>query len=178
MSHDYIQTRVVTFPSAEAALATPLVDFGGSTGVVAVLNFGVPVEVLRFGITVDSAEILDVGAGFSIALKKYPTRGVSTDAVTLGTISSTVDRAAGVTLYNNLDTGDSDGETAEDSSLRHESPRNNFDLGNVYIVKTGEQLVFDLTDAADTSGKGSVWVEYVERPFAGSAVQNAVEVTS
>lgn len=163
--HDLLQVRTAVYPAVGAAITTDLVDFGGSTGVVAVMNFGVPIEVLRIGITVDDNELLDVGAGFSIAVKKYLIPGSSTDAVTLGTITSTSDVAKGSGLFNNLTTGDDNGETAEDNSTRNESPRNNFDDGNKFIIHPGEQLVWDLTDAADTSGKGQVWVQYVERPF-------------
>lgn len=177
--HDYLNVRRAVYPADGAAITTNLVDFGGSTGVVAVQNFGGPIEVLMMGITVDDNELLDVGAGFSIALKKYLVPGSSTNAVTLGTITSTSDVAKGQVLYNRLQAGDEDGETAEDNSLRNESPRNNFDSGNKFIVKPGEQLVWDLTDAADTSGKGQVWVEYVERPMAGSELDDhATEVTS
>lgn len=178
--HDLLQVRTAVYPAVGAAVTTDLVDFGGSTGVVAVMNFGVPIEVLRMGITVDDAETLDVGAGFSIALKKYLIPGSSTNAVTLGTITRGLDAdvAKGAGLYNNLDTGDTDGETGEDGELRNESPRNNFDDGNKFILEAGQQLVWDLTDAADTSGKGQVWVQYVERPFAGTQVpSDFVEVT-
>src|SRR5690606_14519441 len=133
--------------------------------VVAVMNFGVPVEIIRAGITVDNAETLAVGTGFEITLKKYLVPGDSTNAVTLGTISSASDVAKGAGLYNDFSAGDADGENAEDNSTRFEAPRNNFDDGNKFIIKSGEQLVWDLTDAADTSGKGQVWVQYVERPF-------------
>lgn len=178
--HDYLNVKTAVYPAVGAAITTDLVDFGGSTGVVAVFNFGVPVEVLRIGLTVDDNELLDVGAGVVLSFQKYLIPGSSTNAVVLGTISSTADVAKGSGLYNNLNTGDADGETAEDGSLRNESPRNNFDSGNKYIIYPGEQLVVDLTDAADTSGKGQVWVQYVERPFAGTDItENAfTEVTS
>lgn len=175
--HDFLQKRVAVYPDKGAAVGTNLVDFGGATGVAAVMNFGVPIEVLRMGITVDNAETLDVGAGFTMTLYKYLVPGDATSAVSLGTITSTADVAKGAGLYNNLNTGDVDGETAEDSTTRYESPRNNFDDGNKYIVVSGEQLVWDLTDAADTSGKGQVWVEYVERPF-DIADTGYTEVTS
>lgn len=177
--HDYLNVRRAVYPAVGAAITTDLVDFGGSTGVVAVMNFGGPIEVLKIGITVDDNELLDVGAGFVITAKKYLIPGSSTNAVTLGTISSTTDVAKGQSLYNNLQLGDTDGETAEDGNLRNESPRNNFDDGNKFIIKPGQQLVWDLTDAADTSGKGQVWVEYVERPMAGSDLTSqATEVTA
>lgn len=176
--HDLLNKQIYVYPAVGAGITTDLVDFGGSTGVVAVMNFGGPVEVIRFGITVDDNELLDVGAGFALALKKYLVPGSSTNAVTLGTITSTADVAKGSGLYNDLKAGDDDGEAGEDGSVRHESPRNNYDDGNKFIVLAGEQLVFDLTDAADTSGKGQVWVEVVNRPFAGTDIATMTEVTA
>ena len=185
MSHDFVQKRVRVYPEVGAAITTDLVDFGGSTGVVAVMNFATPIEVLRMGITVDDNELLDVGVGFSIKLWKYLVPGSSTNAVALGTITSTTDVAKGSSLYNNLAaavaqaSGDDtlDGGTTPQTSLVDVSPRNANSTNN-YIVNTGQQLVWDLTDAADTSGKGQVWVEYVERPMAGTAFANATEVTA
>lgn len=178
--HDLLQVRTAVYPAVGAAVTTDLVDFGGSTGVVAVMNFGVPIEVIKFGLTVDDAETLDVGAGFALALKKYLIPGSSTNAVTLGTITrgTDADVAKGDGLYNDLSDGDENGETAEDGTTRYESPRNNFDDGNKFIVKAGEQLVFDLTDAADTSGKGQVWVQYVERPFVTQDITGFTKVTT
>lgn len=175
--HDLNTIQARVYPEVGAAITTDLVDFGGSTGVVCVMNFASPIEVLRMGIVVDDNELLDVGAGFAIALKKYLIPGSSTNAVTLGTITrgTDADVAKGALLVNNLNTGDTNGETAEDNTTRFESPRNNFDDGNKFIVTPGQQLVWDLTDAADTSGKGQVFVEYVKRPFVPSQY---TEVTS
>lgn len=177
--HDYLQTRFSIYPVPEAALTTNLVDFG-STGVKAVFTFPLPIEVLRAGIIVDTNDsaLLDVGAGFTITVDKYVTPGTATGSVELGTLTSTVDRAVGVILYNSFSAGDADGEVAEDNSTRYESPRNNFDDGNKFIVNAGQQVVFEVTDAADTTGNGFVWIEYVQRPFAGSQISTAVEVTS
>lgn len=166
--HDLLNVETRVYPEVGAAITTDLVDFGGSTGVVAVMNFGHPIEVIGFGLLVDDNEKLDVGVGMVVTLKKYLYPGSSTNAVTLGTITRGTDEDVdkGKGLINLLRTGDEDGETAEDGSLRHESPRNTYEDGNKYIVKAGEQLVFDLTNAADTSGKGQVFVKYVKLPMA------------
>lgn len=178
--HDLLNVHTRVYPEVGAAVTTDLIDFGGSTGVVAVMNFGAPIEVIRMGIVVDDNELLDVGAGFAIALKKYLIPGSSTNAVTLGTITSTADVAKGTGLYNDFRLGDTDGETAEDDTLRYVSPRSDSDVeDNDFIVLPGQQLVFDLTDAADTSGKGQVFVQYIERPFTGSdLVDKMVRVDS
>lgn len=177
--HDLSNVRTAVYPAVGAAITTDLIDFGGSTGVVAVMNFGTPVEVLRFGITVDDNELLDVGAGFTLTLKKYLVPGSSTNAVTLGTITSTADVAKGSGLYNNLAALPASSTGDDGVSILNVAPRDAAD--NDYIVQPGQQLVFDLTDAADTSGKGSVWVQYVEKPFvddSGNAYANYTKVTA
>lgn len=161
--HDYLKVVTKVYPDQGAGVTTNLVDFGGATGVVAVQNFGVEVEVLGFGIAVDSAEALVVGTTFGIKLQKYLTPGSSTNAVDLGTITRSADVAAGYVVYNDLSLGDADGEVAEDGSKRNLAPRD--EGNNKFIVKQGEQLVWNLTDAADTSGKGQVFVRVVERPL-------------
>lgn len=161
--HDYLKVVTKVYPDQGAGITTNLVDFGGSTGVVAVQNFGVEVEVIGFGIVVDDNEVLDVGAGFGIKLQKYLVPGSSTDAVDLGTITRTADVAKGSVVYNDLSKGDEDGEVAEDGAKRNVAPRD--EQNNKFIVKQGEQIVWNLTDAADTSGKGQVFVRVVERPL-------------
>lgn len=169
--HDLLNVEIRTYPDVGAGVTTDLVDFGGSTGVVAVFNFPDPVEVKRFGLTVDDSELLDVGAGVVLALKKYLIPGSSTNAVTLGTITSTADIAKGAGMYTEFDLGDENGETGEDGSLRNVAPRD--EDANIFIVNPGEQLVVDLTDAADTSGKGQVWVEVIHKGGFGAALVTA-----
>jgi hypothetical protein len=174
--HDLLNVRTAVYPDKGAGITTDLVDFGGATGVVAVMNFAVPVEVLRFGLLVDDNELLDVGAGVALALKKYLVPGSATNAVTLGTISSTVDVAKGSGLFNNLAVEIAAATGDDGVSVLNVAPRD--EQSNKFIVLPGQQLVFDLTDAADTSGKGQVWVQYVEKPFVDGAYSNYTEVTA
>lgn len=181
--HDYLKIMRRVYPEVGAAVSTDLVDFGGATGVVAVMNFGGPIDVMRMGITIDNAEALDVGAGFTIKLQKYLVPGLATNAVDLGSISRTADVAAGGVVYNNFDSLPAT-QTAEDDTVRNVAPRTVFDTTSLdsepgnFRVLPGEQLVWNLTDAADTTGKGQVWIEYVERPFAGSDIADAIKVQS
>lgn len=162
----YVRTKV--YPSEGAAVTTNLVDFAGSTGVCAVMTFPTPIEVLRMGIVVDTAEVLDVGAGFIIKLWKYVTTGVNTNAVALGTITRTADVAAGGVVYNNLGaTLDLDGSVAVDGSTVFTTAT---PTRAQRTVLPGQQLVWDVTDVADTTGKGYVWVQYIERPFNGADI--------
>ena len=176
--HDLLNVKTAVYPSVGAGVTTDLVDFGGSTGVVAVMNFAAPIEVLRMGILVDDNELLDVGAGFAIKLWKYLVPGSSTNAVSLGTITSTTDVAKGSGLFNNLDLEIAASTGDDGVSVLHVAPRD--EQSNKWIVTPGQQLVWDLTDAADTSGKGQVWVQYVEKPFIGvdGVYSNYAEVTA
>jgi hypothetical protein len=163
--HDLLNVRTAVYPAVGAGVTTDLVDFGGGTAVVAVMNFACPVEILRFGILVDDNELLDVGAGFALALKKYLVPGSSTNAVTLGTITSTADVAKGSGLFNNLALEIAAATGDDGVSVVHVPPRD--EQSNDFILTPGQQLVFEVTDSADTSGKGQVWVQYVEKPFIG-----------
>lgn len=182
--HDLLNVHTRVYPEVGAAITTDLVDFQAATGVVCVMNFGTPIEVLRFGITVDDNELLDVGAGFTIALKKYLVPGSSTSAVTLGTLTTTTDIAKGAILYNELATEVAAATGDDGVSVIHVAPRTPAtDAAEAdYIVYPGEQLVWDITDAADTSGKGQVWVQYVNRPWSlfdlAVASNTATKVTS
>jgi hypothetical protein len=174
--HDYLQVRTKVFPSEEAALATNIVDFGATGAVKAVFNFSVPVEILKWGIVIDTAEGW-TGDGVVVA-EKYVTPGVNTNAVQLGTMTINGTYGAGSVFYNDLSLADEDGETAEDGSTRYESPRNNFDSGNKFILDAGQQFVVGVPSNAATTGQGHVFVQYVERPFAGVEIDGAVKVTS
>ena len=176
--HDLLNVKTRVYPEVGAAITTDLVDFQAATGVVAVMNFAAPVEILRMGILVDDNELLDVGAGFSIKLWKYLVPGSSTSAVALGTITTTADVAKGSGLFNNLHVAIAQATGDDGVSLVNVAPRDEQD--NDWIVLPGQQVVWDITDAADTSGKGQVWVQYVERPFNGvdGAYTNYSEVTA
>ena len=177
--HDLLNVKTAVYPSVGAAVTTDIVDFAGSTGVCAVMNFGVPIEVLRMGITVDSNEALAVGTSFSIKLWKYLTPGSSTNAVSLGTISlGAVTVAADGIVYNNLDLEIAAASGDDGVSVVHVAPRD--EQSNKWIVLPGQQLVWDVTNVSDTTGKGQVWVQYVERPFTGNdlAAVTSTEVTS
>lgn len=175
--HELLKVKTRVYPQDGAAITTNLVDFAGSTGVAAVMNFGSPIEVKRMGIVIDSNEALVPGAGFSIALKKYLVPGSNTNAVTLGTITRTTNVAAGGVVYNDFDALPAE-QTAEDGKPRDVSPRSASDFStNNFIVLPGQQLVWDVTDVGDTTGKGQVFIEYIDRPFNGIDIAAAIKVT-
>ena len=103
-------------------------------------------------------------AGFTIAADHRVTAGSDTGRVNaaVGTISATADVGQGKGLYS--------------------------EPATPFQVDPGEQLVFEITDAADTAGTGYIWVEYSELPFVGDSgvtagtfanrIANMTQVTS
>jgi hypothetical protein len=168
MSHDYIQTAVQVYPESGAALTTNLIDFNAATGVIAVMNFGRPIEVLKMGITMDNGTTVTLGS-FSIKLQKYLKPGDNTNAVDLGTITPAAGLAKGDVVFNKFQGTSGTSSTGSDGSTVTTAPRvQTTDLDtsnqNKFKVLAGEQLVWNET-VVMTSGKGQVWVEYVERPL-------------
>lgn len=157
----YVRTHV--YPCQGATLTTNLVNFAGSTGVVAHFDFGTAARVIRWGFTVDTSSApLTPVTNCVLTLKKYVTTGVNTNAVTLGTISTgTATIAAGKGMYSDLAL-DVAIATQVDGSGLQVSPTPTYDTR---VVKVGNQAVVELTTAATTQGKGYVWVQVEEMPL-------------
>ena len=114
-----------------------------------------PIDVKRWGFIADV--LVDVGAGLTVAMDHRPTAGSDTGRVEVDTIVRTSDVAAGKGLVTEVVLPVSQ-VTAEDGSLRDVSGTGPFQ------VDPGEQLVFEVTDAADTAGTGLFFLEYYELP--------------
>ena len=114
-----------------------------------------PVNIIRWGIIIDT--ILDVGVGFTIKADHRPTAGSDTGRGDgdVGDITTTTDVAVGKGLY-----------TEEVSGAGSKQK---------FKVDPGEQVVFQVTDAADTTGDGFVFVEYEEEGFQGDTNVTAGE---
>ena len=167
--HDLLNKRTVV-----STLPTPTGTEGGpvaftSTGDKFIFTPAMPCDVYRWGLITDA--LLDVGAGFTIALDWRPTAGSDTNRAQKDTIVKTADVAAGQVLYSEA-VGAVAQATGSDGSLVDVAP-----AGPVE-VDPGEELVIEVTDAADTAGTGYVWIEYVEKPLAGSRAGNATNVNA
>lgn len=158
----YVRTHV--YPCQGATLTTNLVNFAGSTGVVAHFDFGTAARVIRWGFTVDTSSApLTPVTNCVLTLKKYPTVGVNTNAVSLGTISTgTANIAAGKGMYNDLVNLASSATTGSDGNVVQVAPDVTYDNR---VIKPGQELVVELTTAATTQGKGFVWVQTEEMPL-------------
>lgn len=165
--HDLLNKRVVV-----SILPSPLGTAGGpvdftATGDKFIFTPALPADVYRWGIITNA--LLDVGAGFVAALDHRPTAGSDTNRVEKDTITVSADVAAGQVVYSQAIGADADGEVGEDGTVRYVAP-----TGPVE-VNPGEELVIEVTNAADTAGTGYVFIEYVEKPLAGDRAENATE---
>lgn len=139
-----------------------------TTGDKAFYTPGQPVDIVRWGVIAD--DLVDVGAGMTIKADHRPTVGSDTDRTdgTVGDITVTADIAAGKGAYTESFSG-SDGSTTTINSTgvggqkREEAGQYGFE------VDPGEQVVFQVTDAADTAGKVYIFIEVIEKPFVGGS---------
>ena len=114
---------------------------------------GKPVDVIRWGIVVSI--LLDVGVGFTIKADVIKS-GVARDDGGMGSITTVTDVAVGKGLFT---------ENVSPGVTAH--PTEPFKLD------PGDQVIFQVTDAADTTGDGYVFVEYLEESFVGDAALTA-----
>ena len=107
-----------------------------------------PIDVIGFGLITDA--LLDVGAGMVLKLDHRPTAGSDSSR----TDGLTPDGAASA---QNLSTSTTDIAAGDFAYVIFTRP---------YEVDPGEQLVAEVTDAADTAGTGFIFLIYQKRPFA------------
>src|SRR3990167_9607381 len=173
MSHELVQKRVVV-----SVLPTPTGGAGGpvaftSTGDKFIYTPAVPIDVYRWGFVTDA--LLDVGVGFVIALDHRPTAGSDTGRVEKQVMTFTADVAAGKVRYNEPILPVAESSVAglgETNQLINVGPAGPFE------VDPGEELVIEVTDAADTAGTGYVFIEYAELTAQGTRNANATKVAS
>lgn len=115
-----------------------------ATGDIVGPAFAQPVDIIRWGVILDA--LLDVGAGFSAALDRRITIGSDIGRVNAagGTLTRTADVAAGQVLYGDVSAG---------------TPNAPLELD------PGDEVVFEVTDAADTAGTGHWFCMWRRRPF-------------
>lgn len=106
-----------------------------------------PVNIIRWGIIADA--LIDVGTGMTIKADHRPTAGsdASRGDGDVGDITVTTDILQGKGAYT---------EEVSGAGTKQK-----------FQVDPGEQVVFQVTDAADTAGTGIIFVEYEEEGFSG-----------
>jgi hypothetical protein len=130
--------------------STPI-DVGGSTGDTVIMRVGVPIRIQRWGLV--GTEALDVGAGYEISLDYRPTPGSDTNRAQIGVMTGTTDIALPFVLMQEVGTAASS-TTATDGSTVVTGGTTG------YVVEAGAEIVFDVDNAADTTGQGVVFIEY------------------
>lgn len=173
MSHDNLQKRYAQ--TAGVALE--------STGDKATITPTNPIRVTKWGFLsadTDGSGIVDVGVGLVVSMDKRPTVYSDTNRVEIDTITTTADVALGAGLYSDLVSGFSGSSTAVDGSTLNNAPSSPATGVAVPVdVYPGQQLVFEVKDAADTDADNVIfWVEYIELPFVGDYISNYTKKNS
>lgn len=156
--HDLLNRRV--YQTASIA--------GESTGDKATWAPALPIQILRWGLINLDSETIDVGVGMVVSLEWRPTVSSDTNRAVIDTISTgTTDVPIGGGLYSDLVSGFDGESTASDGSIFNDAPSADAESApDNFIVYPGEELVVEVTDAADTNADSfQVFIEYVERPF-------------
>jgi len=164
--HDNLNLRAYQTASVSVA----------STGDKARFAPSYPIRVRRWGfINLDTGAV-DVGAGLVVSLDKRPTTGSDTNRVELDTISTgTTDVAVGKGLYSEFANGfNGQSVSAIDGSTINVAPSHPDNVPPYPTeVNPGQELVFEVKDAADTAGAAvEFFIHYEENPWADGTEQN------
>ncbi len=121
-----------------------------STGDKMTFTPAFPVNIVRWGIIADA--LIDVGTTLVLKADWRPTAGSDSSRSdgTVGDITITADLSQGQGVYTE--------ECATPATTA---------VAKKFSVDPGEQVVFQVTTAADTSGTGFIFVEYETLPFVG-----------
>jgi hypothetical protein len=134
------------------------VDFT-STGDKMIFTPPVPVDIIRWGVIANA--LIDVGAGMVVKGDFRPTSGSD---------GSRGDGDVGdITLGVDADIAQGEGAYTGrvNPGLTGDAQKTPFQ------VDPGEEVVFQVTDAADTAGTGLIWVQYQARAFVGDSAVTA-----
>lgn len=127
-------------------------DNATATGDGMIFTPAQPIDVYRFIIIADA--LIDVGAGMVVTLDHRPTAGSDTSRVTIATMTISADIAAGAGAYVTMDADEP------------------------FEVNPGEELVVEVTNAADTAGTFKPAVAYQRRAFVGTRIANLTDLTA
>lgn len=132
-----------------------------TTGDKMTITPALPIAIKRYGITGITTAIDD--ASFTLALDHRPTAGSDSDRTEEATLSPSGtgeveagDELAGRVVRSTSQTTATDGSTVEDPP------------SGPLVVNPGEQAVLEVTDASNTTGAGTLFVEYFQLPFDGT----------
>ncbi len=125
-----------------------------STGDIYTFAPGVPVDIVRWGYTVNVV----LGDNTLIIKADSQLVGASRGDGDVGTLTPAIATAVGKGAYTeNVSPGDTDFPTTP------------------FELDAGESVIFEVTDLVASTGTGTMWVEYHERPFVGDSNQSAAQ---
>lgn len=159
--HQFLKDAAVTSVTPISSSGTPgvVVFTATAADVKYIFTPARPIDVIRWGViwTVakDATQMI-------LTLSKRPIAGLAAGKTVISTMTDAAARAAGSVTYQepgSLTTAAATQSVAEDGSLR------NVDPVGPYHIKMGEELSVELTDVADVSGQGYLFIEYQEYPF-------------
>lgn len=175
--HQYLKDASVVSTTPISTSGTPgvVVFTATAADVKFIFTPSRPIDVIRWGVIFTVAKD---ATSMALTLSRRPIAGLATSKVVISTLTDTAARAAGVVIYQepgSLTTAAATQSTAEDGTLR------NVDPVGPYHVALGQELSVELTDVADVSGQGYIFIEYLEYPFSVSdvgAAVNAVKIAA
>lgn len=132
-----------------------------------------PIDIVRWGYIVTTAKD---ATSMALTLSKRPNAGSASGKTVIGTITDTAARAVGAVVYQepgSLATQAATQSTGIDNSLVNVHP------AGLFHFSVGQELSIELTDVADVSGQGYLFIEYLEYPFnVNDTVGGAVKIAS
>lgn len=176
MSHPFVQKRQKVSETITQNVTANVndgpIDFTATT---ADIKFawapGVPIAVTRFGILAKTAV---TGNNLVLTLNTTATLTDLSSPTAIATLSLTATCAANTGVYRDVATAQAATTVAQ----------NGGELSNINVgplgpadVNPGMAFTVVLTTPASV-GTGWIWVEYVEKPFAGTQIANMVKVLS
>lgn len=173
--HLFLKDTAVTSitPISTSGTPGPVVLTATAADVKYIFTPSRPIDVVRWGVIFTAAKD---ATSMALTLSRRPNAGSASSKVVIGTITDAAARAVGDVIYQEpgtLATAAATQSTAEDGSLR------NVDPVGMYHVKVGQELSIELTDVADVSGSGYLFIEYLEYPFSTSdVVGTSTKITS
>lgn len=159
--HQFLKDAAVASVTPISTSGTPGVVVFTATAADVKFIFTPPrsIDVIRWGIIWTVAKD---ATSMALTLSRRPIAGLAAGKTVISTMTDTAARAAGTVTYvepGTLTTAAATQSVAEDGTLR------NVDPVGPYHVAQGQELSIELTDVADVSGQGYLFIEYQEYPF-------------
>lgn len=155
-------------PISSSGTPGPVVFTATAADVKFIFTPSRPIDVIRWGYIVTAAKD---ATSMALTLSRRPNAGSAAGKVVIGTITDTAARAVGAVVYQEpgtLTTAAATQSVGSDGSLV------NVDPVGPWHVSEGQELSIELTDVADVSGSGYLFIEFLEYPFSSSDAVGAV----